>query len=199
MPNFDFDSSHSAAHLAEAQTDEEDELLLALTKGDEGEDDDVNESDDELAEDLLEPDMEDPVHLRVMHRPSAHTSLVPTLPPPFLPYTCSSCRTPDVPTPHPLPVCAKYHGSRAQNRTYDPALLDRSVVFSGSGQEVRRVLKRQLKSLLYAAKRRKEGTVNDIMLYEDEESFRILVLGGSGEVFISTRLFLGSLMPLIFS
>jgi hypothetical protein len=53
-------------------------------------------------------------------------------------------------------------------------------MYSGTGSDVRRVLKRAMKSSLYGMKREREGKEADVEKFEGEEPFRILILGGSG-------------------
>ncbi|KAK4054483.1 hypothetical protein OIV83_000977 [Microbotryomycetes sp. JL201] len=80
----------------------------------------------------------------------------------------------------PLSISAKYHAAQPPHKMpFYPGMLDRSVLFPGTGAEVRRVLTRAVKSNLYGEKRMQEGSEASEAKYEDEEPFRILVLGGS--------------------
>lgn len=106
---------------------------------------------------------------------------------PFLPLTCAPCSSSLVSTPA-TSVCAKYRpaspsgpSSGLATSPLHPDFLDHSVLFAGTGSEVRRVLKRAMRSSLYGGKRRKEGSEGEMQKFDGEEPFRILVLGGSGE------------------
>ncbi|GAA5850391.1 hypothetical protein JCM8547_001860 [Rhodosporidiobolus lusitaniae] len=101
---------------------------------------------------------------------------------PFLPFTCDPCSSASLSSSLPSPTCAKYRSSTlssASSSPLHPSILDHSVLFPGTGEEIRRVLKRAMKSSLYGAKRAREGLEHDAKKWEDEEPFRILVLGGS--------------------
>ncbi|KAM0791353.1 hypothetical protein ACM66B_005820 [Microbotryomycetes sp. NB124-2] len=77
-------------------------------------------------------------------------------------------------------VSAKYNAALASSSiTFAPGLLERSLLFPGTGVETRRVLTRAVKSSLYGERRAQEGSETIDAKYEDEEPFRILVLGGS--------------------
>ncbi|KAM0753326.1 hypothetical protein T439DRAFT_323958 [Meredithblackwellia eburnea MCA 4105] len=177
MPNFDFDLVRVNPEQQEPQTD------------DELEPDDPEDED----QDPIEQDTDDDDHLiRIPHSHSSqfttsHKSPTPFIQP-FLPFSCdapcaattslSSNRQARQPPPPP-PTCSKYSPT-GPNNTYDPLLLERSVMFRGTGTEVRRVLHRAVKSHLYGLRRRAEGAHNtQTDAFEDELSFRVLVLGGS--------------------
>jgi lysophospholipase L1-like esterase len=88
----------------------------------------------------------------------------------FLPYFCTPLYRP----PDSLSIASN-------GTTFDTArILERSLLYGGSGREVRRVLGRAAKSSVYGKKRRKKGAVKGGPSWEGEESFRVLVLGGSG-------------------
>lgn len=135
--------------------------------------------EEDLADDLLEDDALGSGPTR-LHPSLRHSNTQTSLAHPFLPFTCEPCSnlSPSHPAP---PTCAKYSrptGSPAS--PFNPAILDRAALFPGSGSEVRRVLKRAIKSSLYGAKRAREGAEASEDKFEDEDPFRILVLGGSG-------------------
>lgn len=171
MPNFDFDLFRGTASppLPEAQTDEED----LEGPGDGGE-----EETEDLAEDVEDADL----HLLLSPSHSSTTSSSIPLPRPFLPWQCSSSCPGYVPGIV-QPTCAKYTGPDAPNATYDPLIFERSVLFPGTGSEVRRVLSRAVKTHLYGKQRRREGAATQTAAFEDEQPFQILVLGGSGTSF----------------
>ncbi|KAK4056679.1 hypothetical protein OIO90_002231 [Microbotryomycetes sp. JL221] len=189
-PNFDFD-----AHQAHDEISEEESDLLhrGLEDGNEG-------TDDEEHEDALDTDeqddTEDDIHTGTEaddvteddagHENSADQSRQqrPRVTP-FLPYSCPATtsfmlKMDDTDLDH--PTSAKYddHEGRSES-PYTEGLLDRSILFSGTGSEIRRVLTRAAKSSLFATQRAKEGLEASEQKYEDEEPFRILVLGGSGK------------------
>lgn len=180
MPNFDFDFLRST-RTQEAPEEEEEEDYDPQepeeTEGADGADPqggsfDRDGGEDELPEDVLEEDADT---LPVLHSPPSPAYLHSHQPPSFLPYSCASTR--------PLPTYAKY-ALNGTSPTFDPAILDRSVLFPGTGSEVQRILARAVKSSLYGAKRLRERAVAESarVAMEDEEPFRILVLGGSGEL-----------------
>lgn len=193
-PNFDFDShvttpagvedeeeeSHEAElEVAGGNEDSEDEGDAMMPEHEHGGDEDELESESE-AEDV-EYEEDDQIALR-LHPSLRHpTSDAPSARP-YLPFTCDACSTlsPSHPVP---PTCAKYKHSQGGRTAspFDPAILDRSLLFPGSGEEVRRVLRRAAKSSLYGGRRAREGVDTPLSKYEDEDPFRILVLGGSGE------------------
>lgn len=176
-PNFDFDLFRTSPTIPELQSDG-DEGPPGDDASEDGDSDADDGESDELADDVLEDDDD----LHVLHPP------IPPIPPshapatrPFLPFTCAaSCAEPGLRSAHEQSTCAKYNAPNAPNATYDPFFLDRSVLFPGTGHEVRRVLTRAIKSSLYGTRRRKEGTTSPTTPYEDEEPFQILILGGSG-------------------
>lgn len=195
-PNFDFDAhieQHAAPgkvlgedddETAAGEVADEDEAGSAEDAADEGEGEGEDEADDADGE-LPAP------------RPGT------TLAPPFLPFTCDDCSSASARHPS-APVCAKYRGTFPSSSTSSassssahpsphhsglhPDILDHSVLFAGTGAEVRRVLKRAMRSSLWAAKRAREGTEDDVQRAEGEEPFRILVLGGSGASSLSRSL-----------
>lgn len=74
----------------------------------------------------------------------------------------------------------------------EDGMMERSILFAGTGVEVRRVLKRSIKSSLYGIQRKAERTTGVIGKEIDENPFRILVLGGSGSTYLSAVYFLSS-------
>lgn len=178
-PNFDFDT-YSTGPLA--TFDEEEEDNVAPQPVEEYAEEDLIE-EDEVAEAVSAVEEQDAVMQRL--HPSIRHS-VTHLARPFLPFTCDACHL--LPSSHPAPpTCAKYHArldqSAAQNPSspFDSHMLERSILYPGSGHEIRRVLKRAIKSSLYGAQRAREAAESGEFKYEDEEPFRIMVLGGSGE------------------
>ncbi|KAK4698466.1 hypothetical protein P7C70_g7810, partial [Phenoliferia sp. Uapishka_3] len=182
-PNFDFDLFRTSPSLPEAQTDEEDSQSGGEADADEPESEEeegeLSEHEEETTEENNEDDVDDEVHLRVLHPPHSQSPLVTPSPHPFLPFTCSSCSDYSPSPYHVSPTCAKYSGPHAPNASFDPLLLDRTILFPGTGSEVRRVLRRAIKSNLFGAKRLKRGDKSPVEAYQDEESFQVLVLGGS--------------------
>ncbi|GAA5820117.1 hypothetical protein JCM11251_005487 [Rhodosporidiobolus azoricus] len=172
-PNFDFDA-HGTGH-AEHQVDEEEshegsveeeELHVELPA-----------MDDEL------DDAEDDNGLRDA-RPASQVVETSTAARPFLPFSCDACSPFSTSTPSlSTPTCAKYRSAPGDSRLslspLHPDILDHSLLFPGTGSEVRRVLKRAMKSSLIGAKRAREVAEQDAQKWEDEEPFRVLVLGGS--------------------
>lgn len=79
-------------------------------------------------------------------------------PPPFLPYSCEA--------PAALSSLEQ--------------LVAPTMLFAGTGQEVRRVLRRAARSSLYGQRRQQDGTTDARGHEEDELPFQILMLGGSG-------------------
>ena len=82
---------------------------------------------------------------------------------------------------------------------YPSGDLEEAVIFAGTGLDVRRVLKRAMRSHLYGRKRA-AGALADLetseTMYDGEEPFRILVIGGSGEPrSLLTAALLGLLIP----
>ncbi|BGP40191.1 hypothetical protein JCM10449v2_004149 [Rhodotorula kratochvilovae] len=183
-PNFDFDA-HVEQHEAPRRVlgEDEDESGAASEGAD-----DAEAVGDEDAVEEAEIDVQDEVELVSAARAAAQARS--TLAQPFLPFTCEPCAavSPFHPAP---PTCAKYRGASPSSSSSSPAagaarasalhpdILDHSVLFAGTGSEVRRVLKRAMRSSLYGAKRVREGKEEELQRYEDEEPFRILVLGGS--------------------
>lgn len=103
--------------------------------------------------------------------------------PPFLPFSC--------PVPPSAPAIYPPIPARRKSRWEEPVpgsdaillapLVARSVHFRGTGSEVKRVLRRAVKSSLYGVQRKREGDIgSEGGALEDERGFRILVLGGSG-------------------
>jgi hypothetical protein len=190
-PNFDFDH-----HLAEEQAQREESDRAeerrkgsqgALAEGtDEGEDSEDGEEEDSGQE----GGDDEPKVPRWEQVPSqqAPNSLPTALP--FLPYSCEACSNVSPLDPLP-PICSKYRsqspktsplGTKSFSQSLlKPEVLDHSIMYPGSGADIRRVLKRAMKSSLYGMKRDREGTEGDLTKFQDEEPFRILILGGSGE------------------
>ena len=102
---------------------------------------------------------------------------------PFLPFSCPA-------TPSTRAVSSTL-SDRRTTRWEEPIpgqdalllapLVARSVQFRGTGSEVKRVLRRAVKSSLYGSERKSGRTGMEQGAEEDEKTFRILVLGGSGE------------------
>ncbi|KAK4702193.1 hypothetical protein P7C70_g4033, partial [Phenoliferia sp. Uapishka_3] len=107
--------------------------------------------------------------------PPAHPANPATIP--FLPFSCTPRTFGSISSA--LPTYVKYNGPNATNATYEPLLLDRTALFEGTGLAVKRVLKRAIKSHLYGLNRLEAQDNQSLVSYEDEEPFRILVLGGS--------------------
>ncbi|GAA5885948.1 hypothetical protein JCM6882_004211 [Rhodosporidiobolus microsporus] len=173
-PNFDFDA-HGTGH-AEHQEDEED----GVHGGDEDDDAHV-----ELA--AVEDGVDDAVEDDELRDPPAAMHAVETTSAarPFLPFSCGMCSPASTSSSSSVPPArAKYRSpaspsSSRSSSPLHPSILSHSVLFPGTGAEVRRVLKRAMKSSLYGAKRARERMEDDVKKWEDEEPFRILVLGGS--------------------
>ncbi|GAA5939997.1 hypothetical protein JCM10213_004904 [Rhodosporidiobolus nylandii] len=181
-PNFDFDAhlqSHPEQHAAlEHADDEEDGDAEGESAHEDSEAGEIDE-DAAAAEDDGETG-EEPAGT------AAHPALAgekTSLARPFLPFTCEPCASQSLAPFSPTsPTCAKYRSPPASSRPANPlhpAILDHAVLFPGTGDEVRRVLRRAMKSSLLGAKRAREGTEEDMKKLEDEEPFRVLVLGGS--------------------
>ncbi|GAA5820689.1 hypothetical protein JCM3770_001453 [Rhodotorula araucariae] len=182
-PNFDFDA-HAEQHEAPRQVVGEDE--------DDGRADDGGDDAEAASDDDFGDEVEDKVQNEAGPVSAARSASQPrtTLAQPFLPFTCEPCAAAS--PLHPArPVCAKYRASlpastrsnpstdASHSSALHPDVLDHSVLFAGTGAEVRRVIKRAMRSSLYGAKRVREGKAEEVQRYEDEEPFRILVLGGS--------------------
>ncbi|BGP24792.1 hypothetical protein JCM10295v2_003711 [Rhodotorula toruloides] len=172
-PNFDFDAhlepvNHRAELEEEEVHTEEDGAEEALMEGEGAESDDVDdvESAEELEDEREAADLA-----------KSHPNLLVK---PFLPLTCEPCSSSLGPSASSTSVCGKYRSppSTASSLLH-PNILDHSVLFAGTGTEVRRVLKRAMRSALYGLKRHKEGSEGDVDKFEAEEPFRILVLGVS--------------------
>ncbi|KAL8290379.1 hypothetical protein RQP46_002637 [Phenoliferia psychrophenolica] len=184
-PNFDFDLFRTSPTLPETQKDDDEDT--AALGGDDASDEDELDQDsdqdhgeDEPPEDVLDDDDD----LAILRPPIPHSQGLPFSPPnavprPFLPFSCKATCPDYDPSSSQNPTCSKYKGSLAPNATYDPFLLDRTLLFPGTGTEVRRVLKRAIKTSLFRHKRRKAGSNSPTTRYEDEEPFQVLVLGGS--------------------
>lgn len=118
-------------------------------------------------------------------------------PAPFLPFACD--------LPHERKSAQRFQvGDSGENsdtvdNRYPSGDLEDAVVFAGTGLDVRRVLKRAMRSHLYGRKRA-ASAIADLeeieTMYDGEEPFRILVIGGSGEPgsLLTTVLF-GLLIP----
>ncbi|GAA5945986.1 hypothetical protein JCM3775_003608 [Rhodotorula graminis] len=186
-PNFDFDA-HIEQHAAPGRVlGEDDDDTAAGEVADEDEAGTAEEAVEDI--DGEGEDETDEVDGGELPAPRPGTSLAP----PFLPFTCDDCSSASARHPS-APVCAKYRGTSPSSSSTSssssahasphhsglhPDILDHSVLFAGTGAEVRRVLKRAMRSSLWAAKRAREGTEEDVQRAEGEEPFRILVLGGS--------------------
>ncbi|GAA5854285.1 hypothetical protein JCM9279_005109 [Rhodotorula babjevae] len=185
-PNFDFDA-HIEQHAAPGKVlgDDDDENPA----GDIADEDEAGAAEDPVEDGEGEVEEEsDDADGGELPAPRPGTSLAP----PFLPFTCDDCSSASARHPS-APVCAKYRGASSTSSSsttssahasplhsgLHPDILDHSVLFAGTGAEVRRVLKRAMRSSLWAAKRAREGTEDDVQRAEGEEPFRILVLGGS--------------------
>ena len=196
-PNFDFDA-HIEQHAAPGRVlGEDDDDTAAGEVADEDEAGTAEEAVEDI--DGEGEDETDEVDGGELPAPRPGTSLAP----PFLPFTCDDCSSASARHPS-APVCAKYRGTFPSSSTSSassssahpsphhsglhPDILDHSVLFAGTGAEVRRVLKRAMRSSLWAAKRAREGTEDDVQRAEGEEPFRILVLGGSGTSSLSRSL-----------
>ena len=118
-------------------------------------------------------------------------------PEPFLPFSCG--------LPHERKSAQRVHVGDTVERTdtiddqHSSGDLEEAVVFAGTGLDVRRVLKRAMRSHLYGRKRA-TSAIADLgsseMMYDGEEPFRILVIGGSGEPrSLLTAALLGLLIP----
>lgn len=184
-PSFDFDAEHLAPHGLPFE--EEREMRERPDAHDDAVEMDVEEEgslgelseEEDLADDLLEDDAPGQGPTR-LHPSLRHSNTQSSLAQPFLPFTCEACSTlsPSHPAP---PTCAKYSRPACSPASpFNPMILDRAALFPGSGSEVRRVLKRAMKSSLYGAKRARVGAQASEDKFEDEDPFRILVLGGSG-------------------
>ncbi|GAA5965902.1 hypothetical protein JCM3765_006483 [Sporobolomyces pararoseus] len=187
-PNFDFDH-HLAEELAQKEELEREDERRREHEGSYGKDrgntynhGEVNEEEGEEGEEEDSKQLQwKPVE---NSQPTSNSAL------PFLPYTCDSCSSISPFDAFP-PICSKYRPQSSKpssqsgnSKTFAKPLLnsdvlDRSIMFEGTGADVRRVLKRAMKSSLYGMKRDREGKEGDLKKFEDEEPFRILVLGGS--------------------
>ncbi|GAA5961170.1 hypothetical protein JCM21900_005887 [Sporobolomyces salmonicolor] len=190
-PNFDFDSHLEATSQTPGEFEEMDEeaehraaekeLVVETT-------DDGAEPDEELEEDVLEDDASEELSYPPPTTARRQTADMTYSGRPFLPFTCEPCSTVS-PFHASPPTCAKYRQSgpfpasetnpSSRQSPFQPGILDNSVLFPGTGEEVRRVLKRAMKSSLLGVKRVREDEEADTTKFEDEEPFRILVLGGS--------------------
>ncbi|GAA5940836.1 SGNH/GDSL hydrolase family protein [Sporobolomyces koalae] len=186
-PNFDFDShlGVDGAHNGEdpSARDRTDAQPVHAPHSDE---EDSVDGDDDDNEDAVEAEQgSGSSHWKQVEPPTSRLAALP-----FLPYTCDQCTNIPASDPFP-PMCSKYSqqptkpvlsadGTRSVSQPLLNAdVLDQSVMFAGTGADVRRVLKRAMKSSLYGMKRDREGKDDDPTKFEDEEPFRILILGGS--------------------
>lgn len=179
QPSFDFDA-HLAPHGLALEDEEEAEVRDTVDVPDDAVG--IEQEDDAEEEELADEGTADE-DLATEQPTRLHPSLRQpnTLARPFLPFTCEPCATlsPSHPAP---PTCAKYARPPTESPSpFNPAILDRATLFPGSGVEMQRVLKRAIKSSQFGAKRVREGDEDGETKYEDEDPFRILVLGGSGE------------------
>ncbi|GAA5983649.1 hypothetical protein JCM11641_000920 [Rhodosporidiobolus odoratus] len=175
-PNFDFDA-HLIAQEGHVGHDVEQEQ-----NGDAGDVHDDEAGEDHEGEDDQHEAEEDREASEGRERRKGHAGNG-TLARSFLPFSCESC-TSTSPEPSDGRTCAKYLSPDPSPFSISasplhPAILDHSVLFPGTGQDVRRILKRAMKSSLYGMKRSREGKEGDSQKWEDEEPFRVLVLGGS--------------------
>ncbi|GAA6061370.1 hypothetical protein JCM10212_005824 [Sporobolomyces blumeae] len=192
-PNFDFDlhAADSGRDEADLRSRDRDGSDLEQERDEARANDDGQlEGDDENAGDDSDDDPNQIVWTKVPERDDEGVETSPPAARPFLPFSCAPCTSTAPIDSLAPPTCAKY-GSRARpstttptSSTFEPSplrpgVLDQSVLFSGTGADVRRVLKRAMKSSLYGTKREAEGKEEDSTKFEDEEPFRILVLGGS--------------------
>jgi hypothetical protein len=183
-PTFDFDH-HDEAGGAPHEDDGEDSRLEEVEEVEESEDGTESVIDD----DAMDDDGEEEEH--APSPPPEVTSLAKTSVPPFLPFSCQACSSANPSSSTSLftsTVCSKYSPSpenptSRSSSSLHPSVLDHSVLFPGTGEEIRRVLKRAMKSSLYGARRSREWREGDEKKLEDEEPFRILILGGSGAFF----------------
>ncbi|GAA6001355.1 hypothetical protein JCM10207_006622 [Rhodosporidiobolus poonsookiae] len=180
MVNFDFDQHLQPEAVVEQHDLEADEERDDAAEADEEDEPSGpgTEDDDDDALDVEEPvsaqDDTRHAHSRAGEPPSVAVR-------PFLPFTCPAYAST---TSADSSIRGKYlshspSGTSKSSSPLHPAILDHSLLFPGTGAEVRRVLKRAMKSSLYGSKRAREGTEEDVQKMEDEEPFRVLVLGGS--------------------
>lgn len=100
---------------------------------------------------------------------------------PFLPL---SCGLPHGPLRRPPSDSAETANAlrTGSSSAVDP---EEAILFAGTGLDVRRVLKRAMRSHLYGRKRAadaRSGVEQIESQYDGEEPFQILVLGGSGKL-----------------
>lgn len=98
---------------------------------------------------------------------------------PFLPLTCDAATMT-------TSASVKY---LAKSSSLETDVVDRATLFKGTGKSVRRVLTRAIKSSLYRSKRLDRDDDDAGAKFRDEEPFRTLVLGGSGEQKIKNDFF----------
>lgn len=164
----------SLPHLAvpeEGEEGEDDAKPLEESQLDDGETDGFEFLEDEL------PDEEEDVTLALFGGTTEENS-----PPPFLPYFCPPPPLHLRATADPSssfsklsrPVSSDYFDN--PESIYDNQILERSLLFGGTGVEIKRVLARAAKASLYGAKRTREGTLKLGQRYEGEDIFKILVL-----------------------
>ncbi|BGO99781.1 hypothetical protein NBRC10513v2_004008 [Rhodotorula toruloides] len=172
-PNFDFDAHlEPVNHRVELEEEEgqveEEGGEEALSDAEGLESDDVDD-----VESVVELDDE----RETVDAARTHSN---SLVKPFLPLTCEPCSSSLVSSAPSSSICAKYRPpSSSSTSPLHPDILDHSILFAGTGSEVRRVLKRAMRSALYGLKRHREGSEGEVQKFEGEEPFRILVLGGS--------------------
>jgi hypothetical protein len=182
-PTFDFDH-HDEVGGAPHEDDGEELRLEEVEEVEESEDGAETVVDDDAMDDEGEEEEHSPVPSPEVS-PSDKAAV-----PPFLPFSCQACSSANPASSSSLStstICSKYRPasdptSRSASSLH-PSVLDHSVLFPGTGEEIRRVLKRAMKSSLYGARRNREWREGDEKKLEDEEPFRILILGGSGALF----------------
>lgn len=175
-PNFDFDAHAEATEPPSPPALGDDEDRAAHADADEA-DAALAGADDEGADEAELDDDVEPEHAAPKRLPPTSVAR------PFLPFSCAACSPSSSLLSGAPPTCAKYRSgdsSAARPSRLHPDILDHSVLFPGTGAEVRRVLKRAMRSSLYDSKRAREGTEDAVQKMDGEEPFRILVLGGSG-------------------
>lgn len=174
-PNFDFDA-HLEPVKHRAELEEEEEVQVAEEGGEEALADAEGVKNDDVDDVETATDLEDERESVGSARTQSNSLVKP-----FLPLTCEPCSPTLVTSASSSSICAKYRPPpSAASSPLHPDILDHSILFAGTGTEVRRVLKRAMRSALYGLKRHKEGSEGEVQKFEGEEPFRILVLGGSG-------------------
>ncbi|GAA5894406.1 SGNH/GDSL hydrolase family protein [Sporobolomyces salmoneus] len=178
-PNFDFDHHYpDEPEQALSQHHHQEHTTTTIEEEEEEEGEEEEEETKEVGEEWKRV-------LPSTNPPSSQPTAIP-----FLPYSCDPCSTTSSLLEDSLspPVCTKYQpqstiSDQGVKTISTPSLssdvLERGVMFEGTGRDVRRVLKRAVKSSLYGVKREREEGGENLGKFQDEESFRILILGGS--------------------